>query len=76
MWALVEDKDLGRDWFILRLSQEGWSLQTVPLDDYRIVYLASRKDDASTQSQGGFCLLTHTRHEASICVTFRGLTSS
>jgi 4-amino-4-deoxy-L-arabinose transferase-like glycosyltransferase len=37
----VEDKDPGRDWFILRLSQEGWSLQIVALDYYRIVYLVS-----------------------------------
>jgi hypothetical protein len=43
----VEEKDPGRDWLTLRLSREGWSLQTVALDEWRRVYLVTGKGNSS-----------------------------
>jgi hypothetical protein len=45
----VEDREPGGDWFVLRLSQEGWSIQTVALENYRMVYLASSRGRSVTQ---------------------------
>lgn len=39
----VVDEDTPRDWLTLRLSREGWSMETVALDEYRRIYLVSRK---------------------------------
>jgi hypothetical protein len=38
----AEFKDPGIDWFTLRLSQEGWKLQILALDNYRMLYLVTR----------------------------------
>jgi hypothetical protein len=38
----VVDKDTPRDWLTLRLSREGWSMETVALDESRRIYLVSR----------------------------------
>jgi len=43
----AEDSDTPRDWMTLRLSREGWSMETVALDDSRRIYLVSRKGDSS-----------------------------
>jgi hypothetical protein len=43
----VEEKDPGRDSLTLRLVRDGWSLETVELDDFRRVYLASPRGAAS-----------------------------
>jgi hypothetical protein len=40
----VEDEDTPRDWLTLRLSREGWSMETVALDESRRIYLVSRND--------------------------------
>jgi hypothetical protein len=37
-----EDRDPGRDWFVFRLTREGWSVQALEFDPYRILYLVSR----------------------------------
>lgn len=38
----VEDVDTPRDWLARRLSREGWSMETVALDESRRIYLVSR----------------------------------
>jgi Dolichyl-phosphate-mannose-protein mannosyltransferase len=38
----VEDVNTPRDWLTLRLSREGWSMETVALDESRRIYLISR----------------------------------
>jgi hypothetical protein len=45
----VEDRSPGGDWFVIRLSYEGWSLQTIKLDNYRMVYLASNQGGSTPQ---------------------------
>ena len=44
-----EDRDPGRDWFVMRLSQEGWTVEALAFDQYRIVYLVSRKSSSAAQ---------------------------
>src|ERR1700675_196676 len=38
----VEDVNTPRDWLTMRLSREGWSMETVALDESRRIYLISR----------------------------------
>jgi hypothetical protein len=38
----VEDVNTPRDWLTLRLNREGWSMETVALDETRRIYLISR----------------------------------
>jgi hypothetical protein len=44
-----EDRDPGRDWFVLRLSKDGWSVQALEFDPYRILYLVSRRQSSAAQ---------------------------
>lgn len=45
----VEEQNPGRAWLTVRLIREGWSLQTVALDEYRRVYLVTSNGHTSLQ---------------------------
>lgn len=45
----VEEKDPGRDPFTPYLFREGWTLETVALDDWRRVYLVRRNEHSSSE---------------------------
>jgi hypothetical protein len=49
----VEEKDPGRDRLTPYLSKDGWTLQTVALDDWRRVYLVSKGGLGSAEQSGG-----------------------
>jgi hypothetical protein len=41
------DEDTPRDWLTMRLSREGWSMETVALDDSRRIYLITSRGNFS-----------------------------
>jgi hypothetical protein len=41
----VEERDPGRDWLTLRLSREGWSLQTIALNEWQRMYLVRSNEN-------------------------------
>jgi hypothetical protein len=48
----LDETDPGHDWFTIRLIHEGWTLDTVALDEVRRVYLVHRQGGVLSQ-QGG-----------------------
>jgi hypothetical protein len=43
----VVDEDTPRDWLTMRLSREGWSMETVALDESRRIYLITSRGNSS-----------------------------
>jgi hypothetical protein len=41
------DEDTPRDWLTMRLSREGWSMETVALDESRRIYLITSRGNSS-----------------------------